>query len=202
MRTWTVRNTVTEECMEGLTDVGFYEAMSRVPSAEFDLWVACRSDLPQWFACSKFPVFSLRRFGLGSIPLDLGLNARQLEWLISELDRRGEVSEPSPAMVSQASRPQVRRRLQVVLISGDQAFRSCTHEISSEGLTLEREIPGLWHGRDCTAYLSEVGSPRKYAFRTRVLAGAPSYRVGLESAESMEGSSRLALEKWMATPSS
>lgn len=60
-------------------------------------------------------------------------------------------------------------RLQVVLITDQEAFRTFTKNVSMGGMALEKPVPKKLLGKDCTIFLSEPGSTAKISFAGTVL---------------------------------
>jgi hypothetical protein len=90
-------------------------------------------------------------------------------------------------------------KLQVVLISDNNAFRTFTKNISMGGMALEKAVPEKLLGTECTIFLSEPGNHHKFHFTGSVLAeqaGAHAPRNRLVFGQ-LDDVSREALGRWI-----
>ena len=210
-KTWTVKNQASGETLENLPQREFVRWVSGLSANEIGQWNVCSTENGQWSPLGAITAFRLRRFGLPVIPSELAFTAAQLAWLESNLPRPGiEVSAPRQAMISPAPvpvpaaahvpaptpapAPQSNRRaherfnvkLQVVILSEENAFRTFTRNISMGGLALEKAIPKNLTGSQCSIFISDPTSHRKISFSGVVIAETGSaegskHRIRFES---------------------
>ncbi len=213
---WSVKNSASQETFENLSDAEFVSFLTAIPGSEFSLWLAKRSDFPQWFSCTELPAFRLRRFGFQPIPTELAMTPEQIIWLERQLVETqaharpataapvaAVPTPPAPAAVQswteRRQHPRKDVKLQVVLISDNNAFRTFTRNISMGGMALEKPVPEKLLGAECTIFLSEPGYNHKFHFTGSVLAessGPKAPRQRLVFGQ-MDAISRDALGRWI-----
>lgn len=181
--TWSVKNQTSGETLEGLSPSEFVRWASALPFDEVEKWLASPSASGQWASLSAISGFRLRRFGLPVIPAELGFSQPQLSWLEKNLSQQKglEVRQQAlPAAVAAPPPPSFFRerraherfdvRLQVVVVSEENAFRTFTRNISLGGLALEKPVPKKLTGSTCTIFISDPSSHRKISFSGAVIA--------------------------------
>lgn len=194
---WSVKNPTTGEQRENLSDAELVAFLMGIPAQEFPAWQARRSDSEAWFPCTAIAAFRLRRFGLGLVPAELGFTAAQLGWVEAQLETAQGGSplpaarQPAPAQppgrdrrswADRRKHPRSNLRLQVVIISDRDAFRTFSRNVSMGGMALEKAVPKALLSKECTIFLSEPGSTAKFSFTGTVLAepdqpDAPRHRI-------------------------
>jgi len=225
VKLWNVKNKTTHETRENLSEEDLGDFLTSIAGPEIIHWEFCRSDLNNWADCCAIPAFRLRRFGLPAIPNSLQFTGAQLDWL--ELSLQNVLGKPkvavpppftqskiipikpassnshnshnSPNWSERRLHPRKNLKLQVVLITDQNAFRTFTRNISMGGMALEKPVPQKLLGGECTIFLSEPGSTLKFSFTGVVLADdnasqAARHRIRFEQ---VAEKSRDALEKWI-----
>ena len=208
---WTVKNTSSLDLREGLSEADFVKFVAALPAGEFEKWEAKRSDQDRWYGLGSFPAFRLRRFGFGPIPAELKFTSPQLSWIEGQLSPRkvtppqfntqrlvATSREPSPA--DRRKHPRKDIRLQVVIISDVNAFRTFTRNVSLGGMALEKAVPAKLLGAECAIFLSKPGSTEKFTFNGVILAEpgaseAPRHRISFGE---LSSESQTVLTEWLA----
>ncbi len=212
---WSVKNTSNSDLREGLSEADFVKFVASLPAGEFEKWEAKRSDQAAWYGLSSFPAFRLRRFGFSPIPAELKFTPPQLSWIEAQLSPRkvtppqfkpqhlvATSREPSPA--DRRKHPRKDVRLQVVIISDVNAFRTFTRNVSMGGMALEKAVPAKLLGAECTFFLSKPGSTEKFTFSGVILAEpgaseAPRHRISFGE---LSSASQAVLTEWLAEAAS
>lgn len=168
-------------------EIALYLATNEV--ASFHDWEIAPEGTNSWRPCSQIPVLRLIPFGLPAIPSHLHFSVQQLEWLESVLpavrsstsnitEEAFVITEVSPSMPANEApskipeaeqlhhkerrqEPRAEKKLQVVLISAQNAFRTFSKNISAGGIYLEHDIPSEFLEVDCTVFLTDPGSTKK-----------------------------------------
>jgi len=169
-------------------EIASYLATHEVES--FYDWEIAPEGTNSWRNCSQISVLRLIPFGLPAIPSHLNFSSQQLEWLTSVLPARNPVdlhtnneegftvtdSAPSqpisdPVSENKISKPPVlterrqearsEKKLQVVLISAKNAFRTLSKNISTGGIYLEHDVPIEFLEMECTVFITDPESTKK-----------------------------------------
>lgn len=195
-KTWSVKNQTTGETRENLPQSEFIRWASELHPTEVEKWSAALSGSHQWNPISAISAFRLRRFGLPAVPSELAFTHAQLGWLEKSLDQRKQETQPPvehrvPAphfLHERRAHERFKARLQVVIVSEENAFRTFTRDISLGGLALEKPIPRNLTGSVCTIFISDPSSHRKISFAGIVIPeqGKPEGRKHRIRFEQME----------------
>ncbi len=175
---WSVKNQTTGEARENIPQADFIRWASGLESIEVDQWLVRSSDSEQWNPLTALTSFRLRRFGLPVIPSELAFTHQQLDWLEKSLSgtqsRENLVTVPPQFFRERRAHERFRVRLQVVVVSEENAFRTFTRDVSLGGLALEKAIPRNLTGSMCTIFISDPSSHRKISFSGMVIQEAGS----------------------------